>query len=106
MELTEQLFVLLELFMKKPEDERQQKAWNMFHSFFIVFPAETIKKMINDMTAFSQDRKDIPEQEKLKLLVFSKYLIVTLELLNNEVNDRKSIIDIRADLFSDNNIPL
>ncbi|MFX1705735.1 hypothetical protein PV783_17335 [Chitinophaga sp. CC14] len=102
MTLIEQLFLLLELFMKKTEEERQQKAWNMFHSFFILFPPATIKNMINDLAAFSQDRKDIAESEKQKLLAFCKYLSVSLSLLRNEVNNRKAITDIRAEIFSDN----
>lgn len=97
----EQLFALLELFMQKPEEDRQRKAWNMFYSFFVLFPPSTVEKMVNDLSAFSQDRDDVPEREKLKLLAFCKYLNVTLKLLHTEVAGRVSVTDIKPNLFSD-----
>ncbi|HEY9256646.1 hypothetical protein [Chitinophaga sp.] len=97
----EQLFALLELFMQKPEEDRQRKAWNMFCSFFILFPPSTVEDMINDLSAFSQARDDVSEQEKLKLLAFCKYLNVTLKMLNTEVNERIAVTDTKPNIFSD-----
>lgn len=97
----EQLFALLELFMQKSEEDRQRKAWNMFCSFFILFPPSTVEDMVNDLSAFSQARDDVSEQEKLKLLAFCKYLNVTLKMLNTEVNERIAVTDTKPNIFSD-----
>ncbi|RFS26789.1 hypothetical protein DVR12_03105 [Chitinophaga silvatica] len=101
MEKIKKLFLLLELFLQQPEDKRQRKSWEMFNSLFIIFPPETVEGMINNMTAYSQEREEISEEEKLQLLVFSKYLNVTLKMLHKEVEKASSTKPFSGNLFSE-----
>ena len=101
MEDIKKLFILLELFMQQPEEERQQKSWNMFHSLFIIFPVDTMLEMVDNLAAYSQQREDIPEHEKLILMAFCKYLKVVLQMLYEEVNIRLTITDISGNLFTE-----
>ncbi|RAJ80112.1 hypothetical protein CLV59_105219 [Chitinophaga dinghuensis] len=83
----EQLVVLLEAFKRKPIEEQHRLAWNMFFSFFKIFPLETTQKMINDLCAVSQSEAIFcfTESSKIKLLTFCGYLNKSLELLDYEV---------------------
>lgn len=83
----EQLFALLEAFKRKPMEEQRKLAWNMFFSFFKIFPLETAQNMINDLCAVSQGEAVycFTESRKIKLLAFCGYLKKSLELLDHEV---------------------
>ncbi|QJB29917.1 hypothetical protein HF329_00775 [Chitinophaga oryzae] len=85
----EKLFALLELFKRKPQDEQRRLAWEMFYSFFRIFPLESAHNMVDDLCAISQADAIccFTEFKKIEALAFCAYLKKSLELLNYEVKD-------------------
>jgi len=85
----EELFLLLEAFKRKPIEEQYRLAWELFYSFFKIFPLETTEQMVNDLCAVSQGDAIFcfPESKKIEILAFCGYLKKSLELLNHEMKN-------------------